>query len=141
MEYFKFNGNLFSVHDDIEKTCTRFCDEVTKIISNVKNENQALRAENARLKSEHYKDEEISRLLDEIGHWKKRCSGGFELSEDEKLIIDEWKAKHIQEKHNGNSYAGAIGGRFQYVFTPTSLGDIGEIECSCGDGFCFRDIS
>lgn len=58
--------------------------------------------------------------------------------EAEKIIV--WQEKHIKEKHNGKSYAGAISGRFSYEFTPTSLGDIAVVKCSCGAEFCFRDI-
>jgi hypothetical protein len=62
-------------------------------------------------------------------------------TEKETKAISEWINKHIEEKHGGNSYAGAIGGRFSYNFTPTSIGEIGVIKCSCGDSFCFRELN
>lgn len=140
MEFIEFiNGKMLRVHD-IETACKNFTDEVSAIVRQVQGQNSVLKAENDRLKSEHYKDEEIQRLQQEVANWKKRVVGSFEINEDERLAIDEWKAKHIQEKHNGNQYAGAIGGRFKYIFTPTSIGEIGEIECSCGEKFCFKDL-
>lgn len=64
----------------------------------------------------------------------------FEITEKELKEINKWINKHVEEKHNGNHYAGAIGGRFSYKFTPTSIGDIGEIICSCGESFLFREL-
>lgn len=48
--------------------------------------------------------------------------------------------KHIKEKHFCTQYGGAIGGSYSYTFTPTSLGTVGEIKCTCGDKFCFREL-
>ena len=62
------------------------------------------------------------------------------LSKEELAKINEWKEKHVEEKHDGSYYAGAIGGMFTYQFIPTSIGDIGEIICSCGEKFCFREL-
>jgi hypothetical protein len=64
----------------------------------------------------------------------------FEITKNEEQQIGKWQAKHIKKKHKGNSYSGAIGGRFTYEFTPTSLGDIGIIKCNCGEEFTFRDL-
>lgn len=140
MNFMEFkNGKLLKVHD-IETACKNFTDEITTIVQQVQSRNQILQAENDKLKSEHYKDAEIQRLLSEVESWKKRVIGSFEISEDERLAIQEWKVKHVAEKHKGNGYAGAIGGRFTYHFTPTSIGTIGEIVCSCGDKFCFKDL-
>lgn len=38
-----------------------------------------------------------------------------------------------QHRQIHGSYAGAIGGRFSYKFTPTGLGTIIHCECACGD--------
>lgn len=64
----------------------------------------------------------------------------FGVTEEENREIQKWMKRHIDTKHGGNSYAGAIGGRFSYRFVPTSIGYIGEIECSCGEKFCFREL-
>lgn len=140
MEFLEFvNGKMLKIHD-IDTACKNFTEEISAIVRHVQGQNNVLKAENEKLKSEHYKDAEIQRLLVEVENWKKRINGSFEISEDECLAINEWKEKHILEKHNGNKYAGAIGGRFKYIFTPTSIGEIGEIECSCGEKFCFKDL-
>ena len=45
-----------------------------------------------------------------------------------------------KEFHNGKLHYTGIGGTFSYTFTPTSLGTIGEITCTCGQTFCFRSL-
>lgn len=140
MEFAEFiNGKMLKVHD-VETACKNFTDEIVAITRHVQGENKRLRDENAALKDEHYKDAEIQRLLAECQEWKARACRSFEVDEDERAAISEWKEEHIKKKHKGNGYAGAIGGRFKYIFTPTSIGEIGEIECSCGEKFCFKNL-
>ena len=64
----------------------------------------------------------------------------FCITVEENKKIQKWMKRHINEKHGGNGYAGAIGGKFSYKFIPTSIGDIGEIHCDCGESFCFREL-
>ena len=91
---------------------------------------------------EHNKDVEIQKLQKEINQLKNKKPEGFNfnISKEELAKINEWKEKHVEEKHNGSYYAGAIGGMFTYQFIPTSIGDIGEIKCSCGEKYCFREL-
>ena len=88
------------------------------------------------------KDEEIQKLQKEINQLKNKQWEGFNfnISKEELTKINKWKEKHVEEKHDGSYYAGAIGGMFTYQFTPTSIGDIGEVICSCGEKFCFREL-
>ena len=92
--------------------------------------------------AEWNKDEEIQKLKEEIKELKTKKNKGmtFVIDEEETKAISEWIDKHIEEKHNGSRYAGAIGGRFTYRFVPTSIGEIGEVVCSCGETFCFREL-
>ena len=90
------------------------------------------------------KDEEIQKLKEEIERLKakpKKIGLCFEINAEELGEINKWIDKHIEEKHNGSHYAGAIGGRFSYRFVPTSIGEIGEVFCTCGDSFCFRELN
>lgn len=91
---------------------------------------------------EYNKDEEIQKLQEKIKELNHELSGGsgFFISKDEREEINKWIAEHVKEKHNGSHYAGAIGGRYSYRFVPTSIGDIGEIICSCGEKYCFREL-
>ena len=102
--------------------------------------NDKLREENEKLKSGIWKDEKMAELKRRYDQMEEAYFDGFPISKDEKQSISDWIKQHIEEKHNSNSYAGAIGGRFKYIFTPTSIGIIGEIECVCGDKYWFREL-
>lgn len=92
------------------------------------------------------KDEEIQNLQNQIADLKNQINKNkkgykiFTITPDENKKISNWIEEHIIEKHGGIDYAGAIGGRFSYRFVPTSIGEIGEVKCICGDTFCFRDL-
>ena len=136
----KINGSRILRKEDLSKAL----EDVNEIVSEVvdfaeKCEKRVLTAE--KQVAEWNKDEEIQKLQEKIAELKKKPEGmSFYISAEEKQAINEWIDQHINEKHNGDHYAGAIGGRFTYKFIPTSIGDIGEIVCSCGDKFCFREL-
>lgn len=107
----------------------------------------SISAENERLKSEWYKDEELQwykKQMEETElHYQKLMEDygrGFRITKEEQEKIDMWKKAHIKKKHNGNKYVGAIGGNWLYKFMPTGIGTLGEIKCICGESFCFCDI-
>lgn len=89
------------------------------------------------------KDEEIVKLKKQLEEKRERDKNTFVFTVDADRVakIREWKAQHEKEKHGGSGYAGAIGGRYTYEFTPTSIGEFGRIRCSCGDHFDFDDGS
>ena len=98
------------------------------------------------------KDEEIQKLKEEIYELRYSNNKGvsFVVTEEELEQINAWQEEHIKKYHGGNSYCGAIGGRFHYKFIPTSIGDIGYVYCgSCENNekisedekcFCFREL-
>lgn len=90
------------------------------------------------------KDEEIQELKNKIESLQNNLNNirrySFEITREEHEAIEEWKKKHVEEKHNGDTYAGAIGGRYKYIFVPTSIGTVGSIKCSCGETFCFSEL-
>ena len=90
------------------------------------------------------KDEEIQELKNKIESLQDKLNNirrySFEITREEHEAIEEWKKKHVEEKHNGDTYAGAIGGRYKYIFVPTSIGTVGSIKCSCGETFCFSEL-
>lgn len=47
----------------------------------------------------------------------------FSLDKDELKKLREW-----QKGHDQTVYTGAIGGRYTYSFTPTSLGTIAKVK-------------
>lgn len=48
----------------------------------------------------------------------------FNLSESDWIKIKEWKANLPKQ----DSYGGAIGGRFGYIFIPTTLGTTKKVK-------------
>ena len=91
--------------------------------------------------AEFNKDERIQELEKKLAAQRKRANDtrSFSIEPEDVKRIDDWKARHEAEKHNGSDYAGAIGGRYTYEFTPTSIGTFGRIRCSCGDHFDYDD--
>ena len=98
------------------------------------------------------KDEEILKLKEQIAEMRTSKNKGisFVVSEEELAEINAWQNDHVNKYHGGDSYCGAIGGRFSYKFIPTSIGDIGYVYCdSCKKNhkvkkkerrFCFREL-
>jgi hypothetical protein len=92
---------------------------------------------------EFNKDEEIVKLKKQLEQKENQIKNSrtFVILPEEIKAIEEWQEQHTKEKHGGNEYAGAIGGRYSYKFTPTSIGTFGSIVCSCGEKFDFADGS
>ena len=104
-----------------------------------------LEKENKKLKEENYKDEELRDMKKNLEKMRADYNRGFPISESEQQRLDEWITEHELQKHprpeNGISpRGGVIGGSYTYLFTPTSIGIVGRIECSCGETFCFCDL-
>lgn len=105
-----------------------------------------LEEENKQLKSENYKDEELSKMQSELKEMRADFYRGFQISEEEQKSIEAWQRKHEKEVHNLKTIddrlraGGCIGGRYKYIFTPTSIGVSGEVFCGCGAKFEFQKI-
>ena len=114
-------------------------------IQSVEKRNGYLEKENKRLLDEHFKDEELSKMKEELAEARKELNRGFPVSEDEWNRLKEWQRQHEEEVH-GADYAnrkymkcGAIGGNYTYKFVPTSIGTFGTCICSCGAEFDFQE--
>lgn len=105
-----------------------------------------LEEENKKLKDEHYKDSEMQRMKAELKKAKEDLYRGFPISKEEEDKIKAWQLKHDTEKHGLKTMAqrvmehGCIGGSLTWCFTPTSIGTVGTVVCSCGDKFTFQDL-
>lgn len=105
-----------------------------------------LRAENEKLRNDHYKDEEMERMKSELDNMKKDYYRGFPITEEEEKSIKEWMKKHDEADHGYTTDElkykanGVSGGRYSYHFTPTSLGVSGVVRCTCGTEFEFQKI-
>ena len=97
-----------------------------------------LKKENERLKSNHYKDEQLANLEKKYEAMKEKCHLGFHITKEEHEKINAWIEKQMK-KHPGNG--GAIGGRFSYEFVPTGIGTSGTIiDGFTGDKFNFHEL-
>lgn len=112
-----------------------------------RSEIEYLQKENKELKDNNYKDSQLKEMKDRFDRMTKEYNRGFPISEDEQKAIDNWKEKHEAEIHGVNtaykrlSRGGIIGGEYQYVFIPTSIGVIDTIKCGdCGEEFTFQNL-
>lgn len=101
---------------------------------------ERLRERVAELEDEHFKDVKLGEMKDSLIKMQEEFYRGFPISKDEKHEVVNWMKKHEEESHKGMS-SGTIGGRYTYCFTPTSIGEIGTIRCSCGAEFTFRELT
>ena len=105
-----------------------------------------LEKQNQELHDENYKDNELLRMEAELKAVKEDYYRGFPISEEEQKSIREWMDKHDEEVHHARTLGdklklgGCCGGRYTYKFTPTSIGTIGTVKCSCGAEFTFQDM-
>jgi hypothetical protein len=66
----------------------------------------------------------------------------FKVSEFAVKMADAWRTNHEAMSHDGKPpYAGAIGGAYQWKFTPTSLGVTIVFRCMCGEEINLTDFS
>lgn len=107
---------------------------------------EKLEKENRELTAEHYKDKKLQEVSKKLKQMQEAYWRGFPISEEEKESIEDWCIKHEKERHGLDTFeqrlkaGGAIGGRYHYVFTTTSIGTSGRIVCSCGEAFEFQEI-
>lgn len=94
-----------------------------------------LKQENDKLKNSVWEKEEIASLKKELDTLKKLMSFNFFITEEENEKIQKW----ISERPIKNT--GAIGGKYEYRFFPTSIGVVGKIvDMLDGESFVFREL-
>ena len=67
----------------------------------------------------------------------------FHVADKDYQRAKEWSGQHDQEKHTPpgktSRYSGAIGGAYTWCFTPTNIGTVVKIKCSCGEELNLTD--
>lgn len=108
-------------------------DSLHKLIDSAKEQNE-------------YFENKCKQLQEENTHLKNELKNKnqFIITDGENIKITNWIYSHLKEKHwdkilNKPSDDGGVGGRFYYVFLPTSMGTFGTVKCSCGEEFIFRN--
>ena len=127
------DGSIW-IMEDIKKTLQQVYDHYR----NVCNQNDYLRKEIEKVKSEKYADEELSKMKSDYEKMKADYYRGFPISEKESKKIKEWMDKQMEKNP---STGGTIGGRFRYEFIPTGIGTVGTIiDIFTEDRFNFQDL-
>lgn len=65
----------------------------------------------------------------------------FQMSEAEIKAAQKWIEQHLQKCHIPIEDVGAVGGRWSYCFTPTSIETTVKVCCLCGESFDVTDYS
>lgn len=133
---------------DMDTACEEFIKNVKYHYEHCKAVNDRLKKENAELKDEHYKDEELQKWKAIAEEARADCNRGFPISEREWEAVKAWMEQHDREAHSLDSdidaaftkRGGAIGGNYKYEFVPTSIGVVGTVICSCGESFTFQEL-
>ena len=87
-------------------------------------ENDELIAENKSLKSEQYKDAELTKLKSEIDRLRKILNQSFTVNEREKESIEKWYNEHKNKMHNGRDF------NYVFEFAPTAIATFGDCICT-----------
>ena len=131
---------------NINKTIDTFVEDIKHELRGKDIRIEYLEKQNQKLRDEKYKDNELLRMEAELKAMKEDYYRGFPISEEEQKSIREWMDKHDEEVHHARTLGdklklgGCCGGRYTYKFTPTSIGTIGTVKCSCGAEFIFREM-
>lgn len=130
----------------LEVDVNKYLDAIRDAVNLKDSRIQSLEEDNKALKDEHYKDKELKELRLELSRMREAYWRGFPISEEEKKTIEEWCEKHERDVHGLHTLkdrlkaGGSIGGRYHYVFLPTSIGVSAKIVCNCGEEFEFQEI-
>ena len=130
--YCAYRDGKFVEVPKIDELCLALKDKFMRQEEKIK----YLSEENRKLKKGVWEKEESSRLESEYERMKHEYYNfGFPITEEEKEKIDEWAKTH-ECKTRGTRAEGYR----KFIFSPTELGVVGEVKCSCGQTFTFREL-
>ena len=127
-----------NTHKLIEELKNRFDKQEDRI--------KYLEKQNKKIQEENWAEEKYQKMQSRYEAMQRDYYRGFPISEKEEEKIKAWKEKHDIEKHYADTLEkrlkleGVSGGRFKYIFVPTSIGISGCIQCNCGEKFYFQDF-
>lgn len=127
-----------NTHELIEELKNRFDRQEDRI--------KYLEEQNKKIQEKNWAEEKYQKMQSRYEAMQRDYYRGFPISEEEEKKIRVWQEKHDIEKHKADTLEkrlrleGVSGGRFKYIFTPTSVGTAGCIQCSCGEKFYFQDF-
>lgn len=128
-----------NTHELIEELKKRFNRQEDRI--------KYLEEQNKKIQEKNWAEEKYQKMQSRYEAMQRDYYRGFPISEEEEKKIKAWKEEHDIEKHKADTLEkrlkleGVSGGRFKYIFIPTSIGIIGCIQCNCGETFYFQDFN
>lgn len=140
IEHFTYNeyGEFLTI-----PTMDKLCAMLKTKFQEQERDNDHLRSELKKLLDEKWKDTELQEMREELKEVQADARRGFSISESEYNAAMNWINEHEASKHpcpeKRFPRGGAIGGSYQWIFTPSSIGTFGEVKCSCGDSFTFQE--
>lgn len=130
--YCAYRDGKFVEVPKIDELCLALKDKFMRQEEKIK----YLSEENRKLKEGVWEKEESSRLESEYERMKHEYYNfGFPITEKEKEKIDEWA-----KTHECTTRGTRAEGYRKFIFSPTELGVVGEVKCSCGQTFTFREL-
>ena len=99
-----------------------------------------LSQENKELKSGVFATNYVQEALANVEKIRNEYRLGFPMTEEEVQKAEKWMKEHDESVHKDKS-SGAIGGRYTYEFTPTSIGVFCGLRCSCGASVTLTDFN
>ena len=113
-------------------------EEIKKLVEETLEYAESVEEKNKELLDEHWKDKQLAEMKEKYSQMEKSFYRGFPISEDQQKAINNWEDQHWTNRHGAPDNrsrlmkSGAIGGSFEYRFTPTSIGTVGSVCCqSC----------
>lgn len=125
------NGEFLRVED-----LDTVCEQLKSIFDDQEAENTRLRENLKSITDEKWKDDELQKLRKQRDDALADMSRGFSITQEENDHINAWKKEHDEYQHGLKSdlercrAGGAIGGRYSFDFTGTSIGTFGTCYCS-----------
>ena len=125
------NGEFLRVED-----LDTVCEQLRSIFDDQAAENARLRENLQSIIDEKWKDDELQKLRKQRDDALADMSRGFSIAQEENDRINAWKKEHDEYQHGLKSNlercraGGAIGGRYSFDFTGTSIGTFGTCYCS-----------
>lgn len=92
-----------------------------------------LEAQVKKLKDKHFEGTELGKLKEERDNFRKLYHQSFYLTDKEKENVEKWRKEHEKDDKEHCHYQ-------TYCFTPTELGIVGVVKCSCGKDYTFREL-
>lgn len=129
----------------VDKAIDKFVEDIKDELRKKDIRIRYLEKQNQALYDEHYKDNQLSQLKNELETMKANYYRGFPMSQEEYENIQKWINNHEKEAHGCNTlrnrlaFGGCCGGTYTYEFVPTSIGTVGTVKCKCGAEFTFQN--